>query len=79
MRTLAEQAAKLEREIERRVSRKLARDDKAIAIRERKEAKAERMIGQLASGKFYVYPVGGEYREGSESELIDYLIRKGFV
>lgn len=47
---------------------------------ERLEKKAAPMIGELSSGKFYVFPVGGSYREStSHTELVDFLIRNKYV
>lgn len=62
--------------------RRMKADDRWLAKRERQERDAERMIGELCKeGKtvFYVYPVGGKYREGTRSELIDFLIRNRYV
>jgi len=59
--------------------RRLRREDKFINRVEKQEARAAAMVGQLASGKFYVYPVGGTYREGTESELISFLVRNHCV
>lgn len=45
-----------------------------------REEMAERQIGHLNSGKFYVYPVGGKYKESrSKVELIAYLIRNNYA
>ena len=47
---------------------------------ERLEAKAEPMVGELASGRFYCYPPGGRYFEsGSRQAVLDYLIRNKYV
>lgn len=41
---------------------------------------AEAMVGKLASGMYYIYPVGGEYRESPcKVELIQYLIDNKIV
>ena len=41
---------------------------------------AETMVGKLANGMYYVYPVGGEYRESPwKVELIQYLIDNKIV
>jgi len=40
------------------------------------------MIGELCrEGKpiFYVWPIGGRYREGTQGELADFLIRNRYV
>ena len=45
-----------------------------------REELAENQIGDLNSGKFYVYPVGGKYKESnSKTELISYLIRNNYA
>ncbi len=44
-----------------------------------REERAEQMIGELASGKCYVYPVGGKYREGTRLELVAFLIRNRYA
>lgn len=44
------------------------------------EAKAAPMVGELSSGKFYVWPVGGRYFESaSHSACVDYLARNGWL
>ncbi len=65
--------------LEGKHSRRLASQDRYLARVERREARAQQMIGELASGKFYVYPVGGTYREGTQSELISFLVRNQYV
>lgn len=40
---------------------------------------ATNRIGELSSGKCYVYPVHGEYTEGTFPELVGSLIRDGNV
>lgn len=57
-------------------------DDKAYARLCKRMDKAEGMIGELCrDGRkvFYVFPVGGKYREGAPAELTRYLIRNRFV
>ena len=47
---------------------------------ERLETKADLMVGELSSGKFYVFPVGGKYFESnSHTSVVDYLIRNKYV
>ncbi len=47
---------------------------------ERLEKKAAPMIGELASGKFYAWPIGGKYFEStSHTNVVDYLIRNKWV
>ena len=46
----------------------------------KREEMAERQIGELSNGKFYVYPVGGKYKESnSRVELIAYVIRNKYA
>ncbi|MBS3648786.1 hypothetical protein KEU06_09230 [Pseudaminobacter sp. 19-2017] len=71
-----------ERYLEGRQLRRMKADDRWLARRERLEAKADRMIGELCrDGKtvHYVFPVGGRYKEGTWGELVDYLIRNKWV
>jgi len=68
--------------LDARVQRRIAADDRAVARIERKEKKAEAMIGQLMrEGRvvYYVHPASGKYREGSPRELMQYLIRARHV
>ena len=69
----------VDQQLNARQGRRMAAQDRYLAIREKREAAAEQMIGELNSGKFYVWPVGGKYREGTREELIDCLIRRGYV
>lgn len=59
--------------------RRCKNEARAVAKYDRQYAAAERMIGELVSGKLYVFPAGGKYREGSRAELIDFLIRNKYV
>jgi len=74
---------KIDRHLEARHARRLAAEDRYLARRERLEAKAEPMIGELCregTTVYYVWPQGGRYRESaSETELIEFLIRRGYV
>jgi hypothetical protein len=66
----------IDQQLEARDARRHAAQARAEARREKREAAAEQMIGELSSGRFYVYPVGGEYREAaSQYDLVQYLIR----
>jgi len=58
---------------------RMAREARQLERLERREAIAERMIGELSGGKLYAYPVGGRYREGTRAELIQFLIRNKYA
>jgi hypothetical protein len=47
-----------------------------------REDKADAMVGELMrDGRtvHYVYPVGGNYREGPRHELVAFLVRNNYV
>jgi hypothetical protein len=67
------------KQLDARHNRRMAAEDRFLARIEKREAAAEQMIGELNSGKLYVYPVGGKYREGTRSELIAFLIRNNYA
>ncbi len=71
------------RKIEARLDRvhrlRLATEDRFLARQERLEAKAAPLVGELSSGKHYVFPVGGKYFEGTHTECVDYLIKNKWV
>lgn len=53
------------------------RGDKKL---ERLEFLAAPMVGELATGEFYVWPAGGRlYRNTSHSACVDYIIRNNYV
>lgn len=68
-----------ERRAQARLNRRFASEDRYLARLSKREEMADRMIGELVSGKLYVYPVGGKYREGTRSELIAFLLRNGYA
>jgi len=70
---------KEERRAQARLSRRFASEDRYLARLEKREAIADQMIGELNSGKLYVYPVGGKYREGTRADLIAFLIRNNYA
>jgi len=75
-------AEQIERQSENRFSRRCAAEDKAMIRRERLERRAEPMIGELCKAGarvYYIYPVGGKYREGTKIDLVDFLIRRKYV
>jgi hypothetical protein len=62
-----------------RQGRRMKNEERAVIHMDKQLDAADRMIGTLSSGKSYVYPVGGKYREGSRGDLIDFLIRNKYV
>jgi len=71
-----------EQALNAREARRLAAEDRYLGRLEKREAEAEKMIGTLVrDGKeiYYVFPIGGKYREGTEGELIRFLIRNNYA
>lgn len=68
-----------ERKAQARLNRRLASEDRYLERLSKREELADRMIGELNSGKLYVYPVGGKYREGTRAELIAFLLRNNYA
>lgn len=69
----------IDQQLDARQNRRLAANGRAEARLMQREAKAAEMIGELSSGKCYVFPVGGKYREGTRADLISYLIRNNYA
>lgn len=72
----------IQRQLDNRQSRRMAAQDRYLARLEKREQAADRFIGELVrEGRtvFYVYPAGGTYREGSHGDLVQFLIRNGYV
>jgi hypothetical protein len=70
----------IHQQLEANQSRRMKAQDRALSRLEKREDTAERMIGELSSGAFYVYPVGGKYKESRNyGELIRYLIRNNYA
>ncbi|MHC2876632.1 hypothetical protein ACUXLG_005675 [Ralstonia sp. 121560039-2] len=68
--------------LEARQRRRLAAEHRFLCRMEKREAAAEKMIGELVrDGKevLYVWPQGGKYREGSHGELIAFLLRNNYA
>lgn len=72
-------AQSLEAWLDGRGCRRCKNEARNLAKFERQHEAADKMIGELSSGKLYIFPVGGKYKEGSRSELIDFLIRNKYV
>jgi len=73
----------MERMLENRFSRRCLAEDRAMSRRERLEARAEKMIGELCrDGRtvYYVVQTNGKVREANwKSDLVDFLIRRKYV
>lgn len=69
----------LDKFLDAKQARRMAAESRYLDRLDRRETNAEKMIGELVSGKLYVYPVGGKYREGTRSELIAFLIRNNYA
>lgn len=69
----------IEQNLKARQSRRMASQDRFLGRIEKREIAAAEMIGELSSGKLYVFPVGGKYREGTRGDLISFLIRNNYV
>lgn len=69
----------IDQQLNAKQSRRMAAQDRYLTNLAKREAAASRMIGELASGKCYVWPVGGKYREGNWADLVDFLIRNKYA
>lgn len=69
----------IHQQLDARQARRMAAEDRYLSRIEKREAAANQMIGELNSGKLYVYPVGGKYREGTRADLIAFLIRNNYA
>ena len=72
----------IERQLDASQSRRMKAEDRYLGRLERREAEAKQMIGELCrEGRtvHYVYPAGGRYREGTEGDLIAFLIRNNYA
>jgi hypothetical protein len=72
----------IEMQLDGRQSRRMAAEDRFLGRIERRETAADAMIGELCKkGRtvYYVYPVGGRYRDGTRAELISFLVRNNYV
>lgn len=73
-------------ELDRRLDgihrRRMEQEERFLVKLEKQWIKAERMIGVLIrEGKrvYYIHPEGGRYREGTEDELFDFLVRNRYI
>jgi hypothetical protein len=72
----------IERQLDANQSRRMKAQDRYLGRLELREIDAATMVGELCrEGRIihYVYPVGGRYREGSEGELVNFLIRNNYA
>ena len=72
----------IEQFLESRVSRRIKAEDRALTRLEKREARAEKLIGTIVrEGKevSYIWPQGGKYKEGREYELVAFLVRNNYV
>ena len=69
----------IDQQLDARQARRQAAHARAEKRLERREAAAAAMIGELADGRCYVWPVRGQYREGDRADLIAFLLRNRYV
>ncbi len=69
----------LDQQLNATQSRRMAAQDRYLTRIDRRETAAAKMIGELSSGKCYVWPVGGKYREGNRADLISFLVRNNYA
>jgi hypothetical protein len=68
--------------LDARQSRRMHAEHRYLVRIERREAQAQKMIGELMrEGKtvYYVAPIGGRYCEGTQADLINFLIRNNYA
>lgn len=71
-----------EEKMQSRIDARENRDYKAFEKMSARRDAAEPMIGELMrNGQivYYVFPVGGKYREDTRSNLIDFLVRNNYA
>jgi hypothetical protein len=69
----------IDQQLDRLQASRMAAQDRFLGRIDRREAKAGKMVGELSSGRCYIYPVGGRYREGTRTDLIAFLVRNRYV
>ena len=72
----------IEQFLESRVSRRIKAGDRALTRLEKREARAEKLVGTiLRDGQevSYIYPQGGKYKEGRHFDLVAFLVRNNYV
>ena len=59
---------------------RIARENNFLQRITNREAHAESQIGQLITGRYYIWPQGGRYRESHDKlELVSFLIRNRYA
>ena len=69
----------IDQQLDAKQARRMALENRQLARLDRLERIADQMIGELSTGRLYVWPVGSKYREGTRADLIGYLIRNKHV
>jgi hypothetical protein len=72
----------IEQFIEGRISRRMKAEEKALTRLEKREARAEKMVGTIVRNGdevSYIWPQGGKYQEGRYFELVSFLVRNNYV
>jgi len=72
----------IEQFLESRVSRRIKAGDRALTRLEKREARAEKLIGTIVrEGEevSYIFPQGGKYKEGRHFDLVAFLVRNNYV
>ena len=69
----------IDQQLNAKQSRRMSAQTRYLTRLEKRETAASKMIGELNSGKCYVWPVGGKYREGNRADLITFLVRNNYV
>ena len=72
----------IEQFLESRVSRRIKAEDRALTRLEKREARAEKLIGTIVRNGnevSYIWPQGGKYKEGRYFELVSFLVRNNYV
>lgn len=65
--------------LDARESRRIKSQNRYLERITAREDAADKMIGELSNGKFYIWPVGGKYREGNRLDLVQFLIRNNYA
>lgn len=69
----------IDRRLDALQRRRMAAESRYLERLERRQQAADRMVGELSSGKCYIWPVGGKYREGERQDLVEFLIRNRYA